>query len=313
MTSRWIMNSDYESELDRLRRRGLFRTLAPLDATGGKFVASGKQVLNFSSNDYLDLANDARLTAAAAGAIATYGTGSTASRLMAGSLDIHRRLEGRLAGLLRRQSALVFGSGYLTNVGVISALAKRGDNVFADRLSHASILDGARLCGARLHRYRHNDAGHLEELLRRAGADGRRIIVSDSLFSMDGDVAPVAELSALAREHGALLIIDEAHALGVFGPCGAGICASLGCEPDVVIGTLSKALGGYGGFAACSGAIRDVLINRARSFIYSTALPPACAGSALAAVDVIQAEPELGQQLLRRAQHFRALLNKLGL
>ena len=304
---------DASEELRKLADRGLLRSLRVRPATGGKFLRDGRSVLNFSSNDYLNLAGDERLKAAAIAAVGELGCSAAASRLMSGHLELHERLEGRLAAWVGQDAALVFGSGFLTNLGVLTTLARRGDTILADRLNHASLVDGARLSGARLLRYRHGDAGHLAELLGAAPA-GRRIIVTDSVFSMDGDVAPLAELADLARRHEALLVVDEAHALGVFGHGGGGLCGLLpGVRPDVIVGTLSKALGGYGGFAACSEAIRQLLVNRARSFLFSTALPPACLGAAMAALDIVGESDERGRTLLERAARFRGLLTGAGL
>jgi 8-amino-7-oxononanoate synthase len=227
---------------------------------------------------------------------------------------VHEEVEKELADLVGYDAALIFGNGFLANLGVLCALAGRGDAIFEDRLNHASLIDGARLSGARLRRYRHGDANHLEDLLRKRPAAGRSIIVSDSLFSMDGDIAPVADLASVAGRYGALLVVDEAHAIGIFGKSGGGICRSADgpTRPDVVVGTMSKALGGYGGFAAGTGALRDILVNRARSFIYSTGLPPACAASASAAARIVRGDPSLGKELLARALRFRELLAANG-
>ncbi len=304
---------DASDELRRLAEQGLLRSLRPRPAPGGKFRQRGRTVLNFSSNDYLNLAGDERLKAAAIAAVRELGCGAAASRLMSGHLDLHERLERRLAEWVGAEAALVFGSGFLTNLGVLTAIASRGDAIFADRLNHASLVDGARLSGAKLARYRHGDAEHLASLLEGSAAR-RRIIATDSVFSMDGDAAPLREVWQLARRHAATLVVDEAHALGVFGRRGGGVCQdSPGVRPDVVVGTLSKALGGYGGFAACSAATRELLVNRARSFIYSTALPPACLGGALAALDIVAGSNELGRTLLDRAAMFRRLLSGAGL
>jgi 8-amino-7-oxononanoate synthase len=304
--------NEFADELEKLAGEGLLRSLTTRAHLGGKYVELGRTVLNFSSNDYLDLAGDERLKAAAIEAVTMLGCGATASRLMAGSHSLHETLEAKLAAFAGRETALVFGSGFLANLGVLAALAGRRTAVFADRLNHASLVDGARMSGARLFRYRHNDVGHLEELLK-TNTGQRRVIVSDSVFSMDGDIAPIGDLAEVALRHGALLVIDEAHAIGVFGPDGGGVCRGLPSVcPDVIVGTLSKALGGYGGFAAGARELRELLVNKARSFIYSTALPPACLGSACEALDVIAAAPELGAALLTRAARFRAVLADLG-
>jgi 8-amino-7-oxononanoate synthase len=290
----------------------LHRVLRTLPGVGGRIERDGRTVLNLSSNDYLNLAGDPRLKAAAVGGIEKYGCGATASRLMSGHLDLHEELEAALARLTGREAALVFGSGFLTNLGALTTLAGRGDAIFADRLNHASLVDGARLSGARLHRYRHADAEHLETLLAGETRARRRIVVTDSVFSMDGDLAPLEAIAAVARRHGALIVVDEAHAIGVFGERGAGLCRQLADElqPDIVVGTLGKALGGYGGFVACSAAIRETLIDRARAFIYSTALPPSVVASALAAARIVMDEPNLGPQLLERAERFIVQLRR---
>jgi len=291
---------DVDKELASLRDRGLLRSLRTLSPTA----------LNFSSNDYLDLAHDPRLTVAACEAVERLGCGATASRLMAGNLAAHEALEADLARLVGQETALLFGSGFLTNVGALTALAGRGATIFADRLNHASLVDGMRLSRAAHRRYRHRDMDHLAELL--ADSEGERIIVSDSVFSMDGDIAPVEALAELAERYEALLIIDEAHAIGVFGE-GGGVCRARGVKPGITIGTLSKALGGYGGFAACSVRLRELLINKARSFIYSTGLPPACLGAGRAAVSIVAGTPALGGELLRRAECLRRRLLDAGL
>lgn len=310
------MYENVEKELASLAKQGLLRDLQALPETGGQIVIEGKKVLNFSSNDYLGLANDCRLKEAAIEAVKRFGCGATASRLLAGDLTLHEELETDLTRMMGMEAALVFGSGFLANLGVLSALAGPGDHVFSDRLNHASLIDGIRLSRAYCDRYRHKDMAHLEELLKKsANTAGKRIIVSESVFSMDGDIAPVQELSRLSRQYRALLIIDEAHAIGVFGCHGGGVSQIPGrdVQPDVIIGTLSKALGGYGGFVACSASIRRLLINKARTFLYSTGLPPACLGSARAAVRIVTSEPELGKTLLEKAQRFHSLLTQHGL
>ncbi|HAK94760.1 MAG TPA: 8-amino-7-oxononanoate synthase [Planctomycetes bacterium] len=308
-----MSRNDFARELEKLASEGLLRTLTARAGLGGKFVEAGRTVLNFSSNDYLDLASDARLKSAAAEAIAAWGCGAAASRLMSGTLRLHEALEAELADLAGRERALVFGSGFLANIGVLAALAGRHTTIFADRLNHASLVDGARLSGARLVRYRHRDVAQLDALLA-ADSSRRRIIVTDSVFSMDGDIAPLADIGDCAIRRGALLVVDEAHAIGVLGLGGGGLCRDLpAVRPDVVIGTLSKALGGYGGFAAGSRELRDLLVNRARSFIYSTALPPACLGSARAALAILAASHDPGATLLARAARFRNALGNAGL
>ncbi len=309
------MDAFFEKELALLKEQGLLRDLYPLPETGGEITVGGKTVINFSSNDYLDLSRGRRLKNASIRAIERLGSGSSASRLMSGHLELHEELESDLARMMGAEAALVFGSGYLTNLGVLTSFAHRGDEIFADRLNHASLIDGARLSRAHISPYRHRDLDHLEELLKTSKTTGKRLIVSDSVFSMDGDIAPLAGLAELARRYEALLVVDEAHAIGVMGKNGGGVCRIAGKEvgPDIVIGTLSKALGGYGGFAACSESVRDFLINNARSFIYSTGLPPACLGSGREAVAIIESNPGLGETLLEKTRFFRDLLVGAGL
>jgi 8-amino-7-oxononanoate synthase len=310
-----MSNSFFEKELASLRDQGLLRDLYVLPEPGGGILVDGRRILNFSSNDYLGLVRDQRLKDAAIRAINRFGCGATASRLLAGHLKLHEELESDLAGMMGTEAALVFGSGFLTNLGVLSTLAEPGDEVFSDWLNHASLIDGIRLSRAHCSRYRHKDLEHLENLLKNSRPVGKRLIVSESVFSMDGDIAPLMGLAQLAHHYEALLIIDEAHAIGIMGGKGGGVCRSPGNElrPDVVIGTLSKALGGYGGFVACSQSVRKFLVNKARSFIYSTGLPPPCLGSSRAAVSIVTSTPELGKTLLEKARRFRGLLAQRGL
>ena len=310
LTETWIAD-----ELATLRNAGLERFLVPYPGTGAEIPVGGHPLLNFSSNDYLGLSRHPRVKAAAIAAIQQFGTGATASRLVAGTLTCHEGLEGQLAALKGYPAALVFGSGYAANVGMISALVGRGDHIIMDRLAHASLVDAAVLSRARVHRFRHNDSGHARELCRACPAGGRRLIVTESVFSMDGDLAPVSGLASVATEEGAMLLVDEAHATGVFGPAGAGVIRQADAESGVNLsmGTLSKALGGLGGFVACSDEMRSWFIHKARSFIYSTALSPAMVGAALGALEVLREAPGMGSGLLARSAHFRNRLQAQGL
>ncbi|MBN1515932.1 8-amino-7-oxononanoate synthase [Candidatus Sumerlaeota bacterium] len=307
--------TSFEHEMNAIREKGLLRSLRSLPATGGKFQWQDRELLNFSSNDYLDLANDERLKQAGREALERWGGGATASRLMSGTLDLHTELEARLAAVTGQETALVFGSGFLTNLGLLSALTGKDDAIFADKLNHASLVDGARFSEARMIRYHHLKLDNLEKMLRETECAGRRWIASDSIFSMDGDLADVAGLQRLAQASGATLLLDEAHAVGILGERGGGLCRISGqpVVPAITVGTFSKALGSYGGFAACSHEIRDFLINRARPFIYSTALPPVCAACALRALQIIEEEPGLGAELLRRAEFMKDALRAQGL
>lgn len=310
-----MWNTYFEKEIASLKDQGLFRDLYVLPETGGEIAVDGMVILNFSSNDYLGLARDQRLRDASIQAVSQYGCGATASRLLAGHLELDEKLESDLAQMMGTEAALVFGSGFLTNLGVISTLAEQGDEVFSDQLNHASIIDGIRLSRAHCSIFRHKDLEHLEDLLKKSQPSGKKLIISESVFSMDGDVAPVKDMAQLSQQYRAMLVIDEAHAIGVMGKNGGGVCRIPGNEsqPDVIVGTLSKALGSYGGFVACSSLIRQILINRARSFIFSTGLPPACLGSSREAVAIVVMHPELGKTLLERARWFRGLLVQHGL
>jgi len=273
--------------------------------------------LNLASNDYLNLARHPEVVASACRALEQYGAGSTSSRLICGTLPLHRELEERLARKKGCEAALVFGTGWMANAGIIPVLAGRGDLIFADKLVHASMIDACRLSGAELIRFAHNDCGALEERLRRhpVSSSGKRLILTESVFSMDGDCAPLPEIAALAEQYDALLMVDEAHAFGIFGSDGAGCIAAagIGRQVDVAMGTLSKALGGYGGYGAGSADLRKLLLHAARSFIYTTAPPPAQLGAALGALEVLDRDPNAGARLLERAARFRAGLQAEGL
>lgn len=303
-----------DAELADLETKSLRRRLPVYESVGGVFTFEGEEWLNLASNDYLDLARHPRLKTAAAVAAEQFGAGATASRLVTGTLPLHEELERALAQHKGYPAALLFGSGYMTNAGVIPALVGRHDAVFADRLIHASMIDAVRLSGANLYRFEHNQPDSLETLLRKPRS-GRQLILTEAVFSMDGDLAPLKEIATLAAEHEAMLMVDEAHASGVFGPAGAGCVVAEGLTGAVhcCMGTLSKALGGYGGFVAGSGRLRDWLINRARSFIYTTAPPPAVVATAREALRLLDEFPHLGAQLVANARLFREQLQSQGL
>jgi glycine C-acetyltransferase/8-amino-7-oxononanoate synthase len=307
--------TDVAAALADLGERGLRRRLRLIEGPQGpRVLLDGREVLLLCSNDYLGLAADPRVREAAAEAALRWGAGAGASRLISGNMEPHRELEEALARFKGYERALLFGSGYLANLGTIAALAGPGEVVFSDALNHASIIDGCRLARAETAIYRHNDVEHLESLLR--GAAGRpSLIVTDGVFSMDGDVAPLAELLELARRHGARLMVDEAHATGAVGPGGRGTVAAAGLsgEVDVVMGTMGKALGAYGAYVCASAETVDYLVNRARPFVFSTAPPPPVVGAARAALGVLEAEPERVERLRRDARALREALAAEGL
>jgi glycine C-acetyltransferase/8-amino-7-oxononanoate synthase len=307
--------SEIAERLEELRESGLHRRLRVVEsAQGPRVMLDGRPVLLLCSNNYLGLAEHPRVRNAAAEAAIRWGAGAGASRLISGTMGPHTALEERLAGFKGYQRALLFGSGYLANTGVIAALARRGEVVFSDELNHASIIDGCRLARAETHIYRHGDLEHLAWGLRAVGARAS-MIVTDGLFSMDGDLAPLDGLIRLAREHGCRLIVDEAHATGAVGPGGRGSVAAAGLsgQVDVVIGTLGKALGSYGAYACASTEIVEYLVNTARPFIFSTAPPPPVVAAAAEALELLEAGPELVGRLAANAETLREALAAEGL
>jgi len=276
---------------------------------GPRVVIDGAEVLLLCSNNYLGLADHPRVRRAAADAAERYGAGAGASRLISGDMELHRTLEGHLARFKGSESALLFGSGYLANMGIVAALAGEGGVVFSDELNHASIIDGCRLARAETFVYRHRDLEHLGWGLEQA-AGRSALIVTDGVFSMDGDVAPLPGLAELAGRHGARLMVDEAHGTGVIGPGGRGTVAAAGLEGvvDVVVGTLGKALGSYGAYACTSRPLRELLINCARPFIFSTAPPPPSVGAAIAALGLLESRPGVVEHLRRNAAVMRSAL-----
>jgi 8-amino-7-oxononanoate synthase len=288
-----------DRELIKLNDAGLRRALEPLGSRQGPVVeVRGRSLVNLCSNDYLGLAGDPRVMQAAAEAALSEGAGAGASRLVAGDLPIHGRLETALASLHQAEGALLFNSGYHANAGVPAVLVGRDDAVFSDELNHASIIDGAVLSRAQLHRYRHGDVEQLSGLLARSDAH-RKLVVTDAVFSMDGDAAPLADLADACHRHRAMLYVDEAHAVGVLGPTGAGLAEQLGLKQrvDVEMGTLGKALGAFGAYVVGQARLRELLLTRARTFVFTTALPPAACGAALRALEIVRTEPERRERL----------------
>jgi 8-amino-7-oxononanoate synthase len=301
-------------DLEGLRAQGLRRFLEPLDSPQGALVRMGGETLvNFSSNDYLGLAGSPTVRAAAAAALEVHGVGTGASRLVVGDTAAHHRLEARLAAFEQAEAALVFNSGYAANVGTLQALVGPEDAVFSDALNHASLIDGCRLSRARTVVYPHADVEALARALATTPAR-RRLVVTDSVFSMDGDLAPLAELVEVCRAHGAALLVDEAHATGVLGERGAGLCEALGLEGavDVRMGTLSKSLGGLGAYIAASRPVVDLVLQRARPLVFSTALPAALCAAAEVAVDLVERDDTLRARLWRNIHRFSRGLRELG-
>lgn len=308
---------ELKSWLNQQREKGGLRSLCPVIRRGkGRLTLFGdeaRELLDFSSNDYLGLAEHPALIRAAQEALVRFGTGSGAARLMSGDLAVHHELEEAVARLKGQEAALTFGSGYLANTGVIPVLVARHDLIFSDRLNHASIHDGCRLSGARLVRFRHNDLNHLEDLLKEKRGTGKALIVVESIYSMDGDRCPLPQLVALKEKFGCLLMVDEAHATGVFGANGGGVIEEDGVSGavDLAMGTFGKALGSYGAYVAGKKEMIDYLVNRVRSFIFSTALPPAVAAASLTAVQLV-GHPSLRRELHEKIACFKALLRAGG-
>lgn len=308
-----------DEELEEYRRRGVYRERRRMQSgSAARVRLHGRELINFSSNDYLALAGDERLSRAAAWAARRYGCGAGASPLVSGYSPPLRALERTLAEWEEAEAALVFGSGYAANLALVSALAEPPDAVFSDALNHASLIDGCRLSRASVHIYRHNDVAHLADLLQSQGHRARRrLIVTDTVFSMDGDVARLAELMELADRFDCLLMIDEAHATGVLGEWGRGLTDMLApslwsWERLIKVGTLSKALGTQGGFVCASRRLIDWLINRGRPYIFSTALSPPVAAAARVAVEIVRTESERRRHVLALAERLRRELRQLG-
>ena len=305
-------------ELGAIRDDGLWRELRQVEsAQAARITLGGREWINFSSNDYLGLAGHPALGQAAKEAVERFGTGSGASRLVCGSLQPHHELEATLAGWLGAESTLAFSSGFAAAQGALTSLVGQGDVVILDKKAHASMIDAAKLSGATLRVFRHNDLGNLEQRLQWAAAQGGRVLVAtESIFSMDGDHAPLAGIVELKERYGAWLMLDEAHALGLYGPLGQGLAAidGLAKRIEIRMGTLGKAVGAAGGFICGSGSLIELLVNKARSFIFSTAPSPAASAAARAGVELIQGgEGEsLRAQLWQRVEELRRGVESLG-
>ncbi|NJL83737.1 MAG: 8-amino-7-oxononanoate synthase [Chloroflexaceae bacterium] len=306
----WLAHS-----LETLHQAHWYRSVQAVTSGPGPVIQiDGRWLINFASNDYLGLAGDRRLIEAAVAAIRTWGTGSTGSRLLSGHRPLHQDLETQIAALKQTEAAIAFSSGYLANLGTIAALVGQRDLILADRYNHASLKQGAKLSGARVIEYEHNNVLDLREKLQHRKRYRRCLIVSDSVFSMDGDLCPLPELLALGDTWNCMVLVDEAHATGVLGATGAGCVEAFGCTGRelVQVGTLSKALGSLGGYVAGSAKLIDYLRNRASSWIYTTALSPADTAAALAGILLVQAEPERREKLWQNTTRLKAQLLDLG-
>ncbi len=309
-----------DEELRRRQQAGLLRTLPPPLTTAGAIVeVAGKSIINFASNDYLGLAADSRLSQAAITSFTQQGVGRGASPLVSGRSMVHEALEKRLAEFFATEAALLFPTSFAANAGIIPALAGGGDAIYGDAKNHASIIDGCRLSRARRHIYPHVDVSALEGLLTNGKKYRRRLIVTDTLFSMDGDLAHLPQLAELAHQHDAMLMVDEAHAVGVFGPTGRGVVEHFAAthpelpqRVDIRVGSFGKALGAAGGFVCGSAALIQWLANVARTYVFSTAHPAAISAAALVALDLVDREPERRRGLLARAARLRERLRDAG-
>ena len=306
----------FEQELSHLEQHHLLRRFTVVEPAGGAHVMiDNRRMLLMCSNDYLGLAGHPALKQAARAALEQHPFGSGASRLVSGTDPLHRHLEERIAAFKRTDAALLFNSGYAANTGIIPTVAAAGDVILSDSLNHASIIDGCRLSKARTQVYRHKDVGHVEDLLRKNVHARRTLIVTDGVFSMDGDIAPLPELVTLAEQYGALLMVDDAHATGVLGTGGRGTVEHFGLEGRVQIqmGTFGKALGSFGAYVAGDQGLIDFLVNKARSFIFSTALPPAICAASIAALDIVEQTPALREQLWENRDQFVQGLSAHGI
>ena len=304
-----------KTELDQIKQAGLQRSLySVMTAPTGRAVLDGREVILLGSNNYLGLSTHPEVVKASAEAVRRYGTGASGSRLITGNCQLYSDLEVKIAEAKSTEAALVFSSGYLANIGTIPALAGEGDLILSDALNHASLIDGCRLSKATTHVYRHCDLAHLGLLLAQSGKFRRRLIVTDGVFSMDGDIVPLPETCNLAETYDAMVMVDDAHSFGVLGRSGGGTVEHFGLEGREIIqmGTLSKAIGGLGGYVAGSQVLIEFLVNRARGFIFTTGLPPATLAGAATAIDMMQATPELRQRLSSNARQLKNALLEEG-
>jgi 8-amino-7-oxononanoate synthase len=304
-----------KAELLHIEKKAQRRRLHSIDfLNDSSIIMNGRKLFNLASNNYLGLAGDERLIQASIRAAHEYGAGSTASRLIVGNYSLYEHVETELARWKGTEAALIFNSGYTANVGIISTLVGRNDLVFSDKWNHASIIDGIILSRAEMKRYQHNDLDHLEALLKKAPLHKRKLIVTDTVFSMDGDIAPLKGLVELKEKYGAMLMVDEAHSSGVYGEGGEGLVHDFGLQEqvDIQMGTFSKALGSFGAYVTGKQWLIDYFVNKMRSFIFTTALPPTVLGSIQATIHIIQQEKGRRKQLHEYSQYFRTKLSDLG-
>ena len=315
MTGARESEATLRQELDELVANGLYRPLSVIESPQGTEVTiKGRRLINLSSNNYLGLNTHQKLVQATIDATTRFGAGSGAVRTIAGTMSIHEELERRLADFKHTEASLTLQSGYATNLGILSSVLIEGDVVISDELNHASIIDGIRLTRADRLIYRHSDLDSLEEQLEKAGKYRRKLVVTDGVFSMDGDIAPLPGIVERAEAHTAMVMVDDAHASGVLGKNGRGSVSHFGLDGrvEIQVGTLSKAMGVLGGYAACSLTVREYLIARARSFLFSTSHPPGVAAACIAAIDVLLEEPERIDRLWENTRYFKAQLQGLG-
>ncbi len=300
-------------ELQLRQVLGLYREVLPLEGPLGPLVrVRGREAIMLASNDYLGLAGDQRVLEAAARALQEEGWGAGGSRLVSGTFPSHKGFEAAIARFKGAERALLFGSGYLANLGILSSLLRPGDFLFSDAFNHASLIDGARLSRAEVRVFRHNNLNHLETLLGASPVKTRKLIVTEGVFSMEGDLGRLPELSALAKRYGAWLMVDDAHGTGVLGEQGRGTAEHFGVVPEIQMGTLGKALGGFGAYVCGSKTLVDHLLNSARTFVYTTAPPPAAAAAARRALEIVEGEPERREKLRENAHFLRSGLQNLG-
>ncbi len=304
------------NELKKIKESGLYRELNILEGAQGPHVKiKGRTYISFCSNNYLGLANHPEVVKAVEDAVGKYGWGAGASRLVSGNTELHQALEDEISKFKRKEAAIVFPTGYMANIGTICSLVSSGDLVVCDRLNHASIIDGCRLSGATFRVYPHRDVGKLENILKKSKEYPRKLIVTDTVFSMDGDLAPLPDIVRIAHEYNAMVMADEAHGTGVFGENGRGVVEHFNLDKkiNIIMGTLSKAVGSLGGFVTGNSDLISYLRNKARTFMYTTALPPAACAASIAGIKLIQGDHSLRESLWRNVHYVKERLKSLNL